>query len=266
MHKTKLGCCVYFKLRHFRFAGSCSTVTGTLTGGSCSATSPGTTVKPSVTWSWPLTLTGWVTMATDYTWWILTSTITWIMRTRLRTTCKRTRGRNSRKTLVQNQRKLILFFWSGLKVVQHTLLWQRFFRKTLLPFVRTAYIKRNRQCWDNSVMMPGILFSLKIIELLQNGVATYFQATPLFSMRTESPGSSLSSRSIDTDAWCTQGLRLLIKFSKIGLTDFLLSLDKENNDGCCHSCNLSSTRACLFGKVQKLVNSAVVWLPVNVVP
>ena len=99
----------FLLLRHFLFAGSYSTVTGTLIGGSCSATSPETTVQPSATWPWPLTLTGWVTMATDCTWWILTSTITWIMRTRLRTTCRRTRGQNSRRTLVQTQRKLIPF-------------------------------------------------------------------------------------------------------------------------------------------------------------
>ena len=48
------------------------------------------------------------------------------------------------------------------------------------------YTKRPRQHCDNSAMTLGILFSLKTVESLQNGVATYFQAIPLISMRTES--------------------------------------------------------------------------------
>ena len=40
------------------------------------------------------------------------------------------------------------------------------------------------------VMTLAILFSLKTMESPQNGVATYFQVTPLISMRTESLASS----------------------------------------------------------------------------
>ena len=42
----------------------------------------------------------------------------------------------------------------------------------------------------NAAMTLAILFSLKTMESLQNGVATHFQATPLFSMKTESQASS----------------------------------------------------------------------------
>ena len=45
------------------------------------------------------------------------------------------------------------------------------------------------------------------MELLQNGVATYFQSIPLISMRTESQASSQSCSSGDADAWCKQALR-----------------------------------------------------------
>ena len=43
------------------------------------------------------------------------------------------------------------------------------------------------------------------MEMLQNGVATYFQATSLFSMRTV----SLAALKIDTDAWCKRTISLL---------------------------------------------------------
>ena len=42
------------------------------------------------------------------------------------------------------------------------------------------------------------------MEPLQIGVATHFQVTPLFSMRTELLASSQSCRSIDADAQCKQ--------------------------------------------------------------
>ena len=45
------------------------------------------------------------------------------------------------------------------------------------------YTKRQRQGCDDAFAIP---FSLKTMESLQNGVATYFQVTPLISMRTES--------------------------------------------------------------------------------
>ena len=59
----------------------------------------------------------------------------------------------------------------------------------------------------NAAMTLAILFSLKTMESLQNGIATHFQATPLFLMKTESQASSQSYRSIDADAWCKRTLR-----------------------------------------------------------
>ena len=56
-------------------------------------------------------------------------------------------------------------------------------------------------------MTLAILFSLKTMESLQNGVATYFQLIPLISMRTESQALSLSCRSVDADAWCKWSLK-----------------------------------------------------------
>ena len=44
------------------------------------------------------------------------------------------------------------------------------------------------------------------MESLQNGVATYFQVTPLISMRTKSPASWQSCHSVDADAWCKRAL------------------------------------------------------------
>ena len=38
--------------------------------------------------------------------------------------------------------------------------------------------------------------------VLQNGVATHFQETPLISMRTEPLVSSQGCRCVDADAWC----------------------------------------------------------------
>ena len=55
--------------------------------------------------------------------------------------------------------------------------------------------------------MITVLFSLKTMESLQNGFATYFQATPLFSMRTKSQALSQSCRRVDADAWCKRSLR-----------------------------------------------------------
>ena len=54
--------------------------------------------------------------------------------------------------------------------------------------------------------MLAILFSWKSMELLQNGVATHFSVTPLFSMRTELLASLQSCRSVDTDVWCKRAL------------------------------------------------------------
>ena len=55
-------------------------------------------------------------------------------------------------------------------------------------------------------MILAIPFSLKTMESLQNGVATNFPVTPLFSMRTESQVSLQSCRSVDDDAWCKRTL------------------------------------------------------------
>ena len=66
-------------------------------------------------------------------------------------------------------------------------------------YIGIVYTKRQRQRCDNSAMILAILFSLKTV---QNGVATNFQVTPLFSMRTELLASLQSCRSIDADAWC----------------------------------------------------------------
>ena len=76
------------------------------------------------------------------------------------------------------------------------------------PHLGPVYTKRQRQCCDNAAMTLAILFSLKTMESLQNGVATHFQATPLFSMKTESQASSQRCRSIDADAWCKRALTI----------------------------------------------------------
>ena len=55
-------------------------------------------------------------------------------------------------------------------------------------------------------MTLAIPFSLKTMESLQNGVATYFQETSLFSMRIESLVSLQSCGRIDADAWYKQAL------------------------------------------------------------
>ena len=53
------------------------------------------------------------------------------------------------------------------------------------------------------------------MKLLQNGVATHFQVTPLFSMRTESLAAPHSCHSIDADAdaWYKRALRQLRQLS-----------------------------------------------------
>ena len=47
-----------------------------------------------------------------------------------------------------------------------------------------------------------ILLYMKTMESLQNGVATHFEVTPLFSVRTVFLASSQCCRSTDADAWC----------------------------------------------------------------
>ena len=72
---------------------------------------------------------------------------------------------------------------------------------------RPFYTKRQSQCCDTSVMMLAILFSLKTIESLQNGVATYFPVTPLFSMRTVLLASSQRCRKVEADTRCEKALK-----------------------------------------------------------
>ena len=75
--------------------------------------------------------------------------------------------------------------------------------RALVGFV---YTKRQLQRCHNSAMMAMILFSLKTMEWLQNGIAIHFQATPLLSMRTEMQASMQSCCRVDADAWCERAL------------------------------------------------------------
>ena len=69
-----------------------------------------------------------------------------------------------------------------------------------------VYTKCHCQRCNNFTMMLAILFSLKTMELLQNEVATHFQVTSMFSIRTESLASLQSCCSVDDDAWCKVAL------------------------------------------------------------
>ena len=63
-----------------------------------------------------------------------------------------------------------------------------------------GYNKCQCQRCENCAMTVAILFSLKTMESLQNGVATHFQVTPSFTMITESIASSQHCRRVDADA------------------------------------------------------------------
>ena len=64
--------------------------------------------------------------------------------------------------------------------------------------LRPVYTKRQRQRCDHSTMMLAILFSLKSMETLENGLQTH-------------SGASLQSCcSVDADAWCKRALIDLI--------------------------------------------------------
>ena len=65
-----------------------------------------------------------------------------------------------------------------------------------------VYTKHLCQRRYNSSMMLAILFSLKTMKSLQNGVAIHFQATLLLSIRTELLALSQSYRNNEADAWC----------------------------------------------------------------
>ena len=78
---------------------------------------------------------------------------------------------------------------------------------------RPVYTERQSQRCDTSMMMLAILFSLKTMEPLQNGVATYFQVTLLFSMKTVSLASSQWCRRVEADTWCEQALKACLQLS-----------------------------------------------------
>ena len=75
-------------------------------------------------------------------------------------------------------------------------------RSTRVSALGPVYTKHKHQCCDNCVIMLAILFYLKTMKSLENGLQPQSEATPLFSMRTESLASSQSCHSVDTDAWC----------------------------------------------------------------
>ena len=83
--------------------------------------------------------------------------------------------------------------------------------KLISHLLGPIYTKRQRQrCYDtcNSVLNENN-------RVLQNGFATHFQATPLFSMRTESQASSQGCVSVDADAWCKQTLTTRMHSSRM---------------------------------------------------
>ena len=69
-----------------------------------------------------------------------------------------------------------------------------------------VYTKRLRQRCDNSAMMPAMLFSLKTVDSLQNGLQPHSGVTPSFSMKTLLLATSQSCGSVDSDAGCKQTL------------------------------------------------------------
>ena len=69
-----------------------------------------------------------------------------------------------------------------------------------------VYTKCQQQCCNNSAMTQAILFSLKEMVSLQNGLATHFRAASLFSMRTVLVASLQSCYGVDAGAWCKWAL------------------------------------------------------------
>ena len=63
-----------------------------------------------------------------------------------------------------------------------------------------VYTKRQRQCCDHTAMTLVILFSLKSMEMLENGLQTHYGAL------------SQSCCSFDADAWCKRALTMVIAF------------------------------------------------------
>ena len=69
----------------------------------------------------------------------------------------------------------------------------------------------------NTAAKLVILFSLKTMEPLQNGIETNFQATPWFPMRAELLASSQSYRSVDADSWCKRARKQHFQEAKLAL-------------------------------------------------
>ena len=87
---------------------------------------------------------------------------------------------------------------------------------------KTAQTARNRQIITkgpftlsvsvNAAMTLSILFLLKTMGSLQNGVEIHFQVTTLLSMITELLASSQSCHTIDADAWYKWALTYLLYY------------------------------------------------------
>ena len=97
--------------------------------------------------------------------------------------------------------------------------------------------------------MLAILYSLKTMESLQNGIETNFKGTPLFSMRTESLASLKSCCSIDVDAWCKRALTA-VKIILIVDQLFFVRLLSGNIS---FSVLLIAQRNCFHGKFINIV-------------
>ena len=70
-------------------------------------------------------------------------------------------------------------------------------------YLGPIYPEHQRQCCDNFAMMLVILFSLKTMESLKNGLQSHSGVPPLFSMRRV---SLLRHRSVEADPWCKPAL------------------------------------------------------------
>ena len=84
-------------------------------------------------------------------------------------------------------------YWTWIKPCSHVT--STFASTSKLPSQYTVYTKRKRQRCGNSAMTPAILFSLKSMEMLENG------------LQPPSGASLQSCRRIDADTWCKQALK-----------------------------------------------------------
>ena len=92
---------------------------------------------------------------------------------------------------------------------------------SLVETLGHVYTEHQCQCCTNSAMILAILFLLKTTESHQNGIATHFQETLLFSLRTVSLALSQSCCCIDADAWCKLTLKVYLYQSE-SESDFFL--------------------------------------------